>query len=201
MRRSPVALLLFSLICSAAAAESGTGSRFTYIAWNAPALMSLLPTDFIGRSILPTAICNQEAGLALALGLYESGQSLEGRLSIGPSNRSYLAVQGQIGWNWFFAESLWDMDRGPYAGTELRYWDLIQLHSGVQSHNLAPMLDLGWCFDFGIWFVDLRFSQVFAIASYSSIPHAIPGFQFLFSPLPGISPWLPIGLVQVGIKL
>ena len=88
-----------------------------------------------------------------------------------------------------------------YAGAELLYWDLIQVYSGVQTHNVAPMVDLGWCFDFGTWFVDLRLNQVFAIASYSSIPHAIAGFQFLFSPLPGISPWLPIGLVQGGIKL
>ena len=58
-------------------------------------------------------------------------------------------------------------------GAELRYWDLIQLYSGVQSHNVAPMLDLGWCFDFGIWFVNLCLNQVFVIASWSSIPHAI----------------------------
>ncbi len=30
-----------------------------------------------------------------------------------------------------------------YAGAELLYWDLIQLYSGVQTHNVAPMLDLG----------------------------------------------------------
>jgi hypothetical protein len=62
------------------------------------------------------------------------------------------------------------------------------------------MLHVGWWLDLGSWFIDIRLSQVVAIASISSIPGSIPGFQFLFSPLPGISAWMPIGLIQVGLK-
>ncbi|HAP43987.1 MAG: hypothetical protein A2Y37_13960 [Spirochaetes bacterium GWB1_60_80] len=153
------------------------------------------------RSILPTALGNQEAGVALAVGFFDGHGALEGRLSLGNANQTYFVAQLQAGWNWFFGEQYWHMAKGPYAGAAVRYWDLVQVHSGVQSHNLAGLVDLGWWFDFGQWFIDVRLSQVLAVAGFSSLPHALPGFAFLFSPLPGISPWLPIGLIQVGLWL
>jgi hypothetical protein len=75
------------------------------------------------------------------------------------------------------------------------------VHAGIHSLNSAPLLNLGWWFDVGRLFLDVRLSQIFAIASWSSIPHAVPGLTLVASPLPGISPWLPIGLVEIGIHL
>jgi len=200
--KSPRLCLALLILCVAPAfAETRDEKDFTFVAWNAPALMSFFPTGFVTRSILPTALCNQEAGIALSVGHFGDSQAVEGRLSVGNSNRTYIAVQAQAGWNWFLGEGLWGFDKGPYVGAELRYWDLIQTYSGVESNNIAPLVDFGWWFDFGTWFIDLRLSQVFAIASFSSIAHSVPGFEIVFSPLPGIAPWIPMGLVQVGLKL
>jgi hypothetical protein len=200
MRKTLPVFLLVAVLSGPAFGDAGTDS-FPFITWNPGAALSLFPTGFVFRSILPVVLFNLEAGVALAGGYWWDNQALEGRAAIGNSNATYLVVQAEAGWSWFFAEAAGWLQKGPYAGGSLRYWDLIQIHSFVQSHNIAPMLHIGWWFDFGSLFVDLRMSQVFAVASFSSIPGSLPGFQFLFSPLPGISPWMPIGLVQLGIKL
>ena len=87
------------------------------------------------------------------------------------------------------------------SGVGLRYWDLVQVHAGLHSHNSVPLLNLGWWFDIGPVFIDVRISQVFAIASWSNIPYSSPGIAWIFSPLPGISPWMPIGMIQVGVRI
>jgi hypothetical protein len=173
---------------------------FSYLAWNPSAALSFFPMDFVSRSILPVVLADQEAGLAFAYGCYRNGSFGELRVSVGNSNHYYLAAQAQAGWSWFLAEGRGSIEKGPYAGVSLRYWDLIQLYNGTQTHNLAPLAELGWWFDFKRWFVDVRLSQTFCVASLSSLPHASAGFSFAFSPMTGISSWMPIGLVQVGIK-
>jgi hypothetical protein len=176
--------------------------RFAFLAWNPGAALSLLPAGFVVRSILPVVLFNLEAGAAFGGGFVANHQSLEGRIAIGNSNATYFLAQTQVSWNWFFGETAgWTARGGPYAGAALRAWDLVQLSSHVHSWNLAPLVDVGWWFDAGGWFIDARLSQVFLVVSGSSIPGSIPGAQFLFSPLPGVSPWMPIGLVQIGIKL
>jgi hypothetical protein len=202
MKKHAACLLLMAAVGIATAlADTQQREPFLYVAWNPGAALSFFPTEFVTRSILPTVLFNQEAGVALAAGFYRDSQVLEGRAAFGNSNAYYFVMQFQFGWSWFFAESLGWMDKGPYAGACLRYWDLIQVYSGVQSHNIAPMLDVGWWFDLGGWFIDIRMSQVFAVASFSSIPYSRPGIAFIASPIPGISPVMPIGLVQIGIKL
>jgi hypothetical protein len=192
--------VIFLVASSCAVFASPGGDGFGYVAWNPGAALSLFPTGFIMRSIIPVVLFNLEAGAAFAGGFSKDHQVFELRASLGNSNATYLAVLAQVGWSWLFGESAGWLEKGPYAGASLRYWDLIQVYSLVQSHNVAPMLHVGWWLDLGAWFIDIRMSQVVAIASFSSIPSSIPGFQFIFSPLPGISAWMPIGLIQVGLK-
>ena len=153
------------------------------------------------HTVLPTALFGQEAGIALGVGYYRNSTFSEIRLSVGNSNAYYLLLQTQYSWNWFFGESAGWLKRGPYGGVGLRYWDLVQVHAGLHSHNSVPLLNLGWWFDIGPVFIDIRLSQVFAIASWSNIPYSGAGIAWIFSPLPGISPWMPIGMIQIGIRL
>jgi hypothetical protein len=200
MRRLVVMVLLVAASFGAFAADKDRDT-FAFMAWNPGAALSFVPTGFVFRSIIPVVLFNLESGVAVAGGFAADHQAFEARLSLGNSNATYFVAQAELGWSWFFAESGGKISKGPYAGASLRYWDLVQVSSLVQSHNLAPMVRVGWWFDFGKWFIDARFSQVFAVASASSIPGSTAAVQWLFSPLPGISPWMPIGLVQIGLKL
>jgi hypothetical protein len=200
VRKVCLVLILIAAACGALSAEPAS-DKFAFIAWNPGAALSVAPLGFVVRSILPVALFNLEAGAAFAGGFYADHQAFEARAVFGNSNATYLVLQLQVGWNWFFADDAGWLAKGPYAGASLRAWDLIQVSSLVQSLNVAPMIDIGWWFDFKGWFIDLRLSQVFVVASFSSIAGSRPGIQMAFSPLPGISPWMPIGLVQVGFKL
>jgi hypothetical protein len=201
-------LAAIAAIAAAAAAwgappegRPSTGEPFGFVAWNPGAALSFLRTGFVTRSILPTALFNQEAGVALAGGWCADAGLVEGRLALGNSNATYFVAQVQLGASWFFGERLGWTRRGPYVGGSLRYWDLVQVYDGAQTHNASPMVHLGWWFDVGPLFVDVRISQVFAVATVSSVPFSTPGFAFVLSPLPGISPVLPIGLVQIGVRI
>jgi hypothetical protein len=204
MRRFPRAVLLLLLLVlpllSVAAYGSGD-EPFAFVCINPGAALSFLDTGFVVHSILPTAIFGQEAGVALGLGYSWNHVFAEGRISAGPSNPYHLVLQTQVSWNWRFAQHAGWLKRGPYLGIALRYWDLVQIHAGIHAHNVAPLLNLGWWLDIGPLFLDVRLSQVFLVAGWSNLPHSLPGVALTASPLPGISPWLPIGLIQVGVRL
>jgi hypothetical protein len=200
MRRLGLIAVFVAATCGAASGEPAS-DRFAFIAWNPGAALSLVPSGFVLRSVLPVVLFNLEAGAVFAGGIYMDHQAIEARAVVGNSNATYLVVQLQVSGNWFFAEAAGWLSKGPNAGVSLRAWDLIQIASGVQPYNLAPMLDLGWWFDFGRWFIDVCLSQVFLVASLSSLPGSRPGVEMIFSPLPGISPWMPIGLAQIGLTL
>ena len=205
----PLFLLLF-LAGALVAAEnetgdspnnSVTGNRFIFLSVNPGAALSLVNAGFVIHTILPTALFGQEAGVALGIGLHQNSTFSEVRLCIGNSNAYYLLLQTQFSWNWFFGESAGWLKEGPYGGVGLRYWDLVQVHAWIHNHNSVPLLNLGWWFGLGRMFIDIRLSQVIAIASWSNIPYSTAGFAWIFSPLPGVSPWMPIGMVQVGVRL
>ena len=176
-------------------------NRSVFVAINPGAALSFVNAGFIVNSILPTALFGQEAGIAAGVGYLFEDSFAEARLCVGNSNAFYLLLQSQLSLNWFFGESFGLTERGPYLGGAIRYWDLIQVHGKTQSHNVIPLINIGWWIDIGRFFIDVRISQVFAIASWSNIPHAKGGLAWIFSPLPGISPWLPIGMVQLGFRL
>ncbi len=211
MKKARLPLFLFLCLAGGLAAgangtddslnSSVTDNRFIFLAINPGAALSFVNAGFVINSILPTALFGHEAGIALGIGLYQNNTFAEVRLCVGNSNAFYLLLQTQFSWNWFFGESAGWLKKGPYGGVGLRYWDLVQVHAGIHSHNIVPLLNLGWWFDIGRIFIDIRLSQVFAIASWSNIPYATAGFDWIFSPLPGISPWLPIGMIQVGVRL
>jgi hypothetical protein len=200
--RKLLAAVALAAICGGGAWAAPSADAFWFVEWNPGAALSLAPAGFVLRSILPVALFNLEAGAALGGGYTGDHQALEARLCVGNSNATYLVVQAQLGWTWLFGEAAgWMARGGPYAGAALRYWDLVQRSSLVQSHNLAPLIELGWRQDMGRLFVDMRVSQALAVASLSSAPGSLPGAQLIFSPLPGISPWLPLGMVEVGLRL
>jgi hypothetical protein len=198
--RAAIAILAL-LAAGAAWSQPIAGGKFAFIAWNPGAALSFFPTSFVFRSVLPTVLFNQEAGVALAAGWSAESGLVEARLALGNSNSTYFVAQVQLGASWFLGETLGWMQRGPYLGGSLRYWDLVQVYSGVQTHNLAPMIHMGWWIDIGPAFLDIRLSQVFAVATASNVPNARPGVVFLFSPLPAVSPVMPIGLVQIGFRI
>lgn len=174
---------------------------YVYLAANPGAALSLVNAGFVANSILPTVLFGQEAGLALALGCSTGSALLEGRVSVGNSNAYHLLIQTQVSANWRFAEDVGWAQAGPYLGLALRYWDLVQVHARIHSHNVASFVHLGWWLDLGRVFVDLRLAQVVAVASWSSLARSRASIRLTASPLPGVSPWLPIGLVQVGVRL
>ena len=126
--RKKASLALVALLAAATArGQPIPVEPFGFIAWNPGAALSFFRTGFATRSILPTALFNQEAGIALAGGWCRRSGLAEGRVALGNSNATYFVAQVQLGASWFLGEHFGWLRKGPYVGGSLRYWDLVQL--------------------------------------------------------------------------
>lgn len=198
MKRLFLAIALLLSLQSAFGSERRT---FVYAAWNPLASLSFLKMNFITTSILPV-FANLESGVALSCGYFQDGTIIEGRLSIGNSNYDLAVLQAQAGWYFFPGETENGRGSGFYAGASLRYSDVWNLYSGVHLQTLLPLASAGYRFDLGGGlFIDLRASELFAAFSWSSMEHSVPAAGLLFSPITGISPWMPLLSVDIGFRL
>lgn len=192
---NPAILLLSASVATAAEPAA-------YLAWNPLAPLSAIPSK--PMKIAGPLVADMESGLALAGGLVlRDRHILEARISLGSPHSltwSFLP-QARIGASWFLRRPRADRSPGPYAGADLRLWDLIYWTTGYGNWSLLPAVHLGWWFERDPWFAKVRVEQVLGACSWSTQPHTSGACDVFLSPAEEMMPVLPLLGVDVGRRL
>jgi hypothetical protein len=148
------------------------------------------------------AISGLEYGIACFVNVpIAEGQEMHFRLSAGIPSVIELALQCQIGYRWFPFPSEASDREGFHVGGALRAWDVYSTATGHHRFSALPLIEFGWRFAWGDFFLDLGCMQTIAIASASTQPRSTPAVAWCFSPIPGDIPILPWILIDLGWRL
>ncbi len=189
--------LLLVLAVAAAPDEGGRGDR--YLGWNPLAALTALPSK--PAKIIVPMLSDMEFGLALRGGMVLADRhGLDARLAFGsPHGLDFsLLPQLRLGYGFFLLNRPLDRSRGPHVGMNLRLWDLYYRTSQEHYFSVMPGLDLGWWWDVGSHFVDLRFNLTWGACSWSSQENTSGACDLFLSPAPDMMPVLPLVGCDVG---
>jgi len=167
-----------------------------YLSTNPLAALAGIEVGSAEAKALIPLFTNLEYGGTANIGRLSDSHLIEGRLALGMSNPYAVIPQLQLGYGNFIFKP-----RGYYAGAFLRYWDYINVYTDVHTQSCAASLVLGHMWKEGRFIADLRLNQSLAVYSWSSVEFATPTANFVFSPLPGLSPVLPFLSFSVGWRL
>ena len=152
---------------------------------------------------------------------FDSFHSIELRLAFGSANQIMFISNIHIGYNFFpfdlifnktklkrqiekcrnkskfynkFKNSLSIFDpteKGFYFGGYIKYFDIYNILTEIHFFNIMPYVAIGYVFEIGKIFFDIRISQTLCSLSWSNLSHTLPGFSHYFSPAPALTPILP----------
>lgn len=180
-----------------------------YVGLNPLAPLSTLPWK--PAAIAVPVLSDMEFGLALSGGHTWTGRhDLQGRLSVGPPHDATfsLVAQADVGWSWFLRAPApppdtptAPRDRGPYVGADVRLWDTVYWTTSDSWWSVLPAAHVGWWFDAGPLYLDLRYTQIVGACSWSSVDGTRPACRAALSPAPEMLPVLPLLGLDVGVRL
>lgn len=163
-------------------------------------LLSPLPAlSPVPLSTLGSVLANLEPGLGVQGGvLLGDVHALEGRLSFGPNSDAELLFSTQLYESFYLLRALQHNPRGLYLGGGVRYWDLYNQLTDVHRNNLGMALSVGYRFDLGRLYLDLRLHEIGLVYTWTSDEHTLPGLATLADPW---LPRVPVFSVDLGMEV
>ncbi len=196
-------LSLLLVISISAYAQTEPSFNRGYIATNIFSPFAGMKTDNAALFALVPIFTNLEYGFSL-VGGYNINRfsAAETRLTLGRSNHYNLIPQIQLYYNFFVLDYFLKNGNRWYIGTSFRYFDYYNVQTEVHRHNFVfPTLAIGYMRTIGRIFVNVRLTQSLGIASFSSMEHTSGSYVFNLSPLPEMTPILPMLSLDIGYTL
>lgn len=182
--------------------ENNDSTKF-YIGINPVALFTWINTP-LAKLIIPT-FSNLEYDLALNGGYFINNNStIETRISFGKPSLSYFTFQAHLGYNVFISKIVSKKKNeekgGFYTGVFARFINNNNLLTHVKFNTVIPNIALGYRWEKKRLFYDLRFNQIFAAYSWSTLEHTKPNYGWYFSGTT-LTPIYPFVSFNLGIRL
>lgn len=89
---------------------------------------------------------------------------------------------------------------GLFLGPDLRIGNAFYLTTNQSYTNIVPAVDVGWMFVLGRAILNARIVQSICVATLPSDSLVAPACAWCFSPIPSLSPVLPVLSFDVGFS-